>query len=171
MGYSFESKRNRIVLKPRFRIRHNEPKDRVLHRFAQAFSKESTKLRGKIVGSHIVIDVPIDQEHFWSPQLQLTLEEEVRSTLIRGHYGPKPTLWTLFMFIHFGIALAFAIFATMLFTDISLNQDFNTSLSLTLAMPLLWVLFYLFGRWGKKKGHAQMQELDSFLKEMLQNKL
>ena len=172
MASVFESKRNRIVLKPRFQLVHGEPMGRVLSKFKSAFSSNTTKINGKIVGTLIVIDVAQDQEHFWSPQLQLQLEDDKeQSTLIRGHYGPKPSLWTLFMFIHFGVAVAFAIFATMLFTNLSLEQDYGLSLFLTLAMPVLWILFYLFGRWGKKKGSQQMQALDDFMKEVLQQEL
>ncbi|NNC69231.1 MAG: GTP-binding protein, partial [Flavobacteriaceae bacterium] len=73
----------------------------------------------------------------------------------------------LFMFIHFGVALAFAIFVTMLYTDLSLNNDHSLSLILTIAMPVVWILFYLLGRWGKKKGHHQMVELDDFMNKIL----
>ena len=168
MSSYFETNRNRIVLKPRFSIEHPELIDVVLAKFQVEFNQSTKDLRGKIVGKLIIVDVPEAEEHFWSPQLQLQLEEqENQSTLIRGHYGPKPNLWTLFMFIHFGVAVVFAIFATKLFTDISLNQEYRTALIFTIAMPVVWILFYLFGRWGKKKGHGQMQELDAFVKEVL----
>ncbi len=170
MSSYFETNRNRIVLKPRFVIEYPELTDVVLSKFQEGFNQNANDLRGKIVGKHIVIDVPEATEHFWSPQLQLQLEEqENQPTLIRGHYGPKPNLWTLFMFIHFGIAVVFAIFATKLFTDISLEQDHSTALIFTIAMPVVWILFYLFGRWGKQKGESQMRELDAFVKEVLKS--
>lgn len=166
---SFDNQLNRILLKPRFSFQHNEPREAILRKFEAAFSKKSTDFRGKVVGDHIVIDVSKINEHFWSPQLQLELEESEKGLVIKGLYGPKPQLWTLFMFIHFGVALAFAVFATMLYVDWSLEQNYTLSLSLTIAMPVLWVLFYFFGRWGKRKGHGQMVDLDGFMRKVLES--
>lgn len=168
MDPSFDTKLNRILLKPRFKLHYKEEKEIVLKKFEDAFTEKANNLRGKVVGDHVVIDVSQKEEHFWSPQLQLELENlEDQSLLIKGLFGPKPQLWTLFMFIHFGVALAFAIFVTMLYTDLSLKKDHTLSLILTIAMPIVWVLFYLFGRWGKKKGHRQMVELDDFMNKIL----
>ena len=167
---SFDTKLNRILLKPRFSIELQENKKTVLDHFNEAFDHAQISLRGKVVGDHVIIDVASSAEHIWSPQLQLELEEQEDGTLVKGLFGPKPQLWTLFMFIHFGVALAFAIFATMLYTDWSLGQDYTLSLVLTIAMPVLWILFYLFGRWGKKKGYTQMVELDDFMREVLRIK-
>ena len=168
MDSSFDSRMNRIVLKPRFQMHLHEQKDQILTKFRDSFADGFTELSVTVVGDHIIIDVAKEHEHFWSPQLQLEVEDRDDNTsIVKGHYGPKPSLWTLFMFIHFGVALAFAIFATMLYTDLSLYQDYRISLLLTIAMPVLWVAFYLFGRWGKKKGHAQMQEIDAFMKRVL----
>ena len=168
MDTPFEDKLNKILLKPRFVLHHSEEKELVLTKFRNAFEHAETTLRGKVVDDHIVVDVAKADEHFWSPQLQLEiLENDDKTSAVKGLFGPKPQLWSLFMFIHFGVALAFAVFATMLYTDISLNQDYTLSLILTIAMPILWILFYLFGRWGKKKGHNQMVELDAFMKKVL----
>lgn len=168
MDTSFDNQLNKILLKPRFVLHHGEDKKVVLEKFKKAFERVETTLRGKVVGDHIVIDVANADAHIWSPQLQLEIvENDDKTSVIKGLFGPKPQLWTLFMFIHFGVALAFAVFVTMLYTDLSLGQDHTLSMILTIAMPILWMLFYLFGRWGKKKGHGQMVELDDFMKKVL----
>ncbi|MDJ0644923.1 MAG: hypothetical protein QNJ57_02965 [Flavobacteriaceae bacterium] len=167
---SFDSKLNKILLKPRFKLQYNENRGVVIEKFKNAFSNATEGFRGKIVGDHIVIDVTKDDEHLWSPQLQLELEESEEGLAIKGLFGPKPTLWSLFMFIHFGVALAFAVFATMLYTDISLGQDATFSMIMTIAMPIVWILFYLFGRWGKKKGHQQMVALYNVMNDILELK-
>ena len=163
----FDSQFNKIVLKPRFKVEHNEKSELILEKFTNAFAEAGHSFRGKVVGDHVVIDVAESEEHFWSPQLQLEIEELEKGSIIKGLFGPKPQLWTLFMFIHFGVALAFAIFLTKLYTDISLDQDYTFSLVITLVMPVLWILFYLFGRWGKKKGHHQMIKLNDFMIQVL----
>ena len=165
---SFDNQLNKLLLKPRFVIEHKESKNKILKKFKDAFELGSSNFRGKVVGSHIVIDVAKSDEHFWSPQLQIEIDNsEDGTSIINGLFGPKPTLWTLFMFIHFGIALAFAVFITMFYTDRSLGKNYSLSLILTISMPILWVLFYIFGRLGKKKGYAQMVGLDAFMRRIL----
>ena len=167
---SFDNQLNKILLKPRFVFEHQEPKDAILKKFKETFELTSSKFQGKVVGNHIVIDVTKKDEHFWSPQLQIEIEKnEDNTSMIKGLFGPKPQLWTLFMFIHFGVALAFAVFATMLYTRFSLDQDYTFPLVMTITMPVLWILFYLFGRLGKKKGYGQMTELYTFVKAVLSN--
>jgi len=43
-------------------------------------------------------------QSFWSPQLHLEivkLDEDEQKSKIYGLFGPNPTLWTFFMFLHF----------------------------------------------------------------------
>ena len=169
-NHSIDNQLNSILLKPRFRFDLNESKDVIVDKFKKEFQLKSTKFRGKVVGDHVIIDIAKENEHLWSPQLQLELEEVSKNqTLVKGLFGPKPQLWTLFMFIHFGVALAFAVFATIFYTDWSLGQDYTFSLFMVVAMPILWISFYFFGRWGKKKGHQQIVELDSFMRKILED--
>lgn len=162
-----EEKVNKILLKPRFKEVIDDSKSAVKSKFTSSFSKTNHSFRTKIIDDHMIIDVAEDQDHFWSPQLQLELESVDNQTILKGLFGPKPQLWTLFMFIHFAIALAFAIFLVLAYTKYNLNQDYQFSLILCLTMPVLWILFYLFGQFGKKKGYDQMLALDNFVKEIV----
>ncbi len=161
---TFDKQLNRVLLKPRFSFELKEPKEAILEKFSNALLKGSDNFRGKVVGNHVVIDVAKADEHFWSPQLQIEVEStNQKASIIKGLFGPKPQLWTLFMFIHFGVALAFAIFVTMLYTDLSLDREYSLSLFLTILMPVIWISFYLFGRWGKRKGYKQIMKLYNFV--------
>lgn len=161
------NKINRILLKPRFREELPESKKTVLKKFEDSFKQKKHKFRTKLVDQHIVIDVPKDEDHFWSPQLQIEIVEEENKTILKGLFGPKPPVWTMFMFFHFAVALAFIIFLIMAYTKYSLKQDYQFAMYMCIAMPILWILFYVFGQLGKKKGYNQMVEIDEFMKEII----
>ncbi len=122
----------------------------------------------KVVDQHIVIDIPEKESHYWSPQLQIEVEALTEnSSKLKGLFGPKPQVWTLFMFIHFAVATAFVVFAIMAYSNWSLNKSYFFPLVMLIALPILWILLYFIGSVGKSTGEKQMNELKSFMKKVL----
>ena len=161
---------NRILLKPRFKLRYSDPKEEIIEQFRLNLSGEKCPFPGKIVDHHIVIDVPESQENFWSPQLHVEVEEEEGLTIVKGILGPKPKIWTFFIFLHFAVAVAFFVFFVIFYTNWSLEQDYSTALFMMILMPVIWILLYFGGQLGKKFGYGQMQDLHAFLIEVLKDK-
>ena len=125
----------------------------------------------KIVDDHIVIDVTVEENHFWSPQLNIEVEQNRRNkTLVKGLFGPKPTVWTFFMFFHFVIAVAFIGFSVMAYVQWTLKSDYSFPLIMIITLPILWVIMYFLGELGKKTGHKQMDELQEFMMKTLEKK-
>ncbi|MCD6543705.1 MAG: ABC transporter ATP-binding protein [Flavobacteriaceae bacterium] len=158
-----DRKVNRIILKPRFKIKVDEDKEIVMDRFRDNLKDINCKYCSKIVDNHIVIDVPKEEEHFWSPQLHVEVENEKEQTIVKGVLGPQPKIWTFFMFLHFAVAIAFFVFFVMFYTKWSLKQDYIFSMIMFIAMPVIWLLLYFVGQLGKKFGYDQMVELHDFL--------
>ena len=161
---------NRILLKPRFKLRYSDPKEDIIEQFRINLSADQCPFPGKIVDHHIVIDVPASKENFWSPQLHVEVEEEEGLTIVKGILGPRPKIWTFFIFLHFAVAIAFFVFFVIFYTNWSLGQDYSTSLFMMILMPVIWILLYLGGQLGKKFGYAQMRDLHAFLIEVLKDK-
>ena len=107
------------------------------------------------------------KEHFWSPQLHIEVEESENNTIVKGLFGPKPNVWSLFMFIHFAVALAFVVFLVLVYVRWNLKQDYTFPLIMSLIMPVLWFVLYFLGRLGRKKGTQQMHEIINFFTEVL----
>jgi len=158
---------NKILLKPRFKIQRDEDKAIIIKKFSDEFAQGGNKFLGKIIDHHIVIDVPKAEEHFWSPQLHIEIEEVENNTTIKGLFGPKPNVWSLFMFIHFAVALAFVVFLVLVYVRWNLKQDYTFALMMSLIMPVLWFVLYFLGRIGRKKGAQQMHEISNFFSEIL----
>lgn len=161
---------NRILLKPRFKLRFSNSKEEIIEQFRNNLSGKKCLFPSKIVDHHVIIDVPEEEENFWSPQLHVEVEQEDGSTVVKGILGPKPKIWTFFIFLHFAVALSFFIFFVIFYSRWSLDQDYMFSMIMCILMPVLWVLLYFVGQLGKKFGYRQMQELHAFLIEVLKDK-
>jgi len=92
---------NAIRSRPRFKV--------IAEMTAEEFSGKMNfhlKNRKKVLGGYSnreisVIRLRQDKEKYWAPQLQIRVEEndEIPGTVvIRGLFGPRPSVWTLFMF-------------------------------------------------------------------------
>lgn len=160
---------NTIILRPRFKFSVTANHQQLL----TAFETINTTTTGFVVSrvdDHIFIRFPKQEQHFWSPQLHLEINEEgEEKSTVNGLFGPKPNVWTMFMFFHFVIAILFIAFGIWAYTNYKLNTPFGIPLFFTLFMVLLWIAFYFIGRLGKGKGKPEMHLLYNFMNETLKN--
>ncbi|MCF6297495.1 MAG: GTP-binding protein [Flavobacteriaceae bacterium] len=160
---------NRILLKPRFKMELDESQEEILEKFKANINAKNCKYSSRISGNHIFLDVPKAEEHFWSPQLQIeVVKGEDKKTIVKGILGPKPQVWTLFMFLHFIVAITFVVFFVVFYVNWSLEKDFQFSKYMLIGLPIFWVILYFFGQSGKKLGYKQMVELDDFMMKTLE---
>lgn len=161
------SSTNDIVLRPRFKLELNKKNDDALQIFENKKKTQSDFIISRI-DDHVFIKFPKDKQHFWSPQLHLEINEISESTsILHGLFGPNPTVWTMFMFIHFIVAGLFIAFGIWAYTNWSLETDYIMQLFMVILMVVLWIAFYFVGRLGKSTGKEQMHILYNFMKEAL----
>ena len=140
-----------IYLRPRFKIDYNLAKQKIITKFKDNLTHKNCKYCSKIIDGHIVIDVPKSEDHFWSPQLNIEIVENTeKSSIVKGLFGPKPQVWTLFMFIHFVMAFAFIAFSIMAYVQWTLKANNLFALCMVYLLPILWLIMYFLGRLGKK---------------------
>ena len=155
-----------IVLRPRFQIQLDRPKDIALDSFDNGTADPFVV---KKIDDHVFIKFNKKNIHFWSPQLHLEINEvDEDSSRLYGLFGPNPTLWTFFMFIHFGVATFFIIFGIWAYSYAALDEPYGLQLGAMIFMVVLWFVLYGFGRAGKRKGKPQMNELYGFMNNRLQ---
>lgn len=158
---------NDIVLRPRFKIEVNTNHQTLLQAF-EGLKKNSPKFIITRVDDHVFLKYPKQQQHFWSPQLHLEInEKDDSSSTVYGLFGPNPTVWTLFMFLHFVVAGLFFGFAVWAYTNATLGNDYAIQLFLTLMMVVLWFVLYFAGRMGRAKGKPEMHQLHKFMQDTL----
>jgi len=165
-------KNSDIHLRPRFKMDFNESQQEIISKFKDNLKDGECKYCSKIVDGHIIIDVPVEENHFWSPQLNIEVEkDENDETIVKGLFGPKPQVWTMFMFFHFAVAAGFIGFSVMAYVQWSLKTNYSFALIMVIGLPILWVVMYFLGRIGKRTGHQQMDELYKFMMKTLDKKI
>ncbi|WP_242202602.1 GTP-binding protein [Aestuariivivens insulae] len=158
---------NDIVLRPRFKIEIPRNNQSVLSDFEQAKSTQSDFIVNRI-DDQVFIKFPKHKQHFWSPQLHLEINEvDENSSLLYGLFGPNPTVWTLFMFLHFMVAGFFIAFGIWTYTNWTLGNSYTIQLSLMLLMVVIWFVLYFAGRIGKDSSKGEMHKLHDFMTHVL----
>jgi len=157
---------NEIILRPRFQLKLNDPKETLLEGFENA---DQPPFLAKRIDDHVFIKFNGEEIHFWSPQLHLEIiDDEEGGSNIYGLFGPNPTLWTFFMFLHFGVATIFIGLGVWAYSSATLGHPYGLQIGLMVFMVILWFILYFFGRAGKSKGKPQMQELHHFMNRVLE---
>ena len=161
-----------IHLRPRFSLDVKQKPEELINKFKKALTEGNKRYPSRFVDGHIIIDVPKKDDHFWSPQLNIEVvasETDKEKSIVKGLFGPKPQVWTLFMFIHFVVGIAFLIFAVMLYVKWSLEEVYVLPLMMVIFLPILWTVLYFLGRIGKSTGHTQMDDLHDLMINILNN--
>ncbi|AGC78186.1 hypothetical protein LX97_03016 [Nonlabens dokdonensis] len=158
-----------IVLRPRFQEVLSLEKKDILNLFNQEAVKKEYII--SIIDDHVFVRIPAVRAHFWSPELHLELVEKNEGTvLVKGLFGPKPTVWTMFMFFHFAVAGLFIASGIWLYTRFTLGEPIRFPLISMILMILVWFVLYVLGRIGRKTGSEQMHELKIFLDSLIKIK-
>lgn len=158
---------NEIVLRPRFSLKLEVLPKNVLSAF-EAVAKTQSDFVISRVDDYVFIRIPKNKQHFWSPQLHLEIYKlEEQPTILRGLFGPNPTVWTLFMFLHFIIATLFVGVGIWMYTNISLKASFIFPIVSMIVLFIFWFLLYFLGRLGKEAGKKEMKMLHAFMYDTL----
>ncbi len=153
-------------VRPRFRQEVDMPPEQLVGMIKEYVIQHSGLCDATFLKNHITLKIPHSQQHFWSPQLDVSLEEQEGGSLMRGLYGPKPSVWTLFMFAYslVGILILFLSLTTF------------SKWSLGLAIPEAWAIpvlglvglgLYFISQVGQKLGAEQTFQLHHIFEEAL----
>ncbi|MGB0368314.1 MAG: hypothetical protein ACPGD8_02845, partial [Flavobacteriales bacterium] len=126
----------------------------------------------KFIPGFIVLKILPKDQHFWSPQLSLSFEENVESgkTTIRGLYGPNPTVWAIFTFGYGAVSISALFLGLYGFSQYWLNQD----ASILWFIPffgLAALILYLVAQFGQKLGVEQTFALHHFFEESVGHRI
>lgn len=155
-----------VEIRPRFKINSHYSLEEVVEKIKTSAALEDAPCKARIMHDHITLLIPPEQQHYWSPQLSLSLEPEDSGCEIRGLYGPRPTVWTMFIFFYSSIAFAILFIIIFGLSYLSLGK---TPYMLWLV-PVLLIIFlslYRVSYQGQKLGKDEMQTLHNFLESCI----
>ncbi len=123
-------------------------------------------LEGFVVQEHAFIKIPEQNQHYWSPEMHVWVREENDKTIVYGVIGPKPKIWTMFIF-----------FYTVILTSTFFGGSYGViQLILGIKADFLWsipvgifalALVYGAAFYGQHKGREQMMMLQHFLDDVI----
>lgn len=158
---------NEIVLWPRFKFEVEAENEILLKGFEIEKDNQSEFIVTRI-DEHVFIRFPKKNQHYWSPQLHLEINQnEDNTSTVHGLFGPNPTIWTMFMFFHFVVAGLFIAMCIWAYNNMSLEKSYAIQVFLALFMVVIWVTLYFIGRMGKSKGTPEMYEFHRFMRDTL----
>ena len=162
-----------IRTRPRFKhtssLSLSEVKSKLLINLARK-SNQDKGITGKVYEEHLSLDIIKSKQHFWSPHLNVNFEVTDEGVILRGRYGPQPSIWTIFMFAYGALGILFIFIALYGLSQKALQQE----------APILWSLpfigsgigiLWLSGQTGQKLGVEQTFILHHFLEDALEEQI
>lgn len=156
-------------IRPRFRLVTSLEPAEVFEHLKEKMAEDDT-VTGRVVKQYAILTVPPKDRHYWSPELQVRIEDDsedfsedkAEGTVIRCLIGPRQSVWLFFTFCYSLIS-----FATIFGGLYGLSQLTMGNMSAfvwllpvgVLLLPLVW----LTAKIGQRTGRDQMLHLVSVL--------
>ncbi|MGM5631858.1 hypothetical protein O2K51_13250 [Apibacter raozihei] len=175
MGESLNAIRNR----PRFKIKTTltpEEFTEQLKKYKESriceVESEGQKFSFKITSQETYIEVLTPDDPVWKPRLTLRAEEEPgECTYIRGIFGPRPSVWTLFMFLYIGLGTTLitlgCLYYSMHLAKSKNDEDFNWVGIASIFCIIGLIITYAAVKLGQIKSRKQMQQLRKFAENVV----
>lgn len=157
-----------LKFRPRFRIETTLSENEVAEIIKTKLKDDNKSGFGStIVEGHLILKIPKKDQHFWSPQMDISLsnQEDKEGTLIRCLLAPKPSVWTMFMFFYAASGFAAFIGLMILMSQYTLDKEMWASYIVVISL-LIGILLFVIAQFGKGIAKEQMQELKSFVTEI-----
>ncbi len=157
-----------IEIRPSFEKHISLSPEEFVAKLCEEFKRNNRRCQGVATQNHVTLRLPPEKQHFWSPQLDLELEAKGDGTVVRGRYGPKPSVWTLFMFGYGLAGFGWMIFLILGMSEWMIQKQAGKILW-SFGFLSLGVLLFFAAQAGKALSRDDMRELDEFIREALRH--
>jgi hypothetical protein len=145
-------------VRPRFELELADTPETVMHRL-RARLRDCPDCTGSSVGNHAELFVAATDERLWSPWLSVTAEDgNDGGAVVRGRFGPHPSVWTLYMFLSFALGFGLLVGTTWGYAQWVMEMHPWALYSVPL-IAVLSILLYAVSLTGQRLGAKQMGDL------------
>lgn len=126
-------------------------------------------ISGKIIDNHVILNIIGEEAHYWSPQLNFRVEQDEQiqnHSVVSGLIGPKPEVWTLFMFVYFSVGILGFFISSYGVSKLILGTYSPFLLAFPIAI-LFMLTAYQAGKYGEQLGADQIELLKQFVREAI----
>ena len=157
-------------IRPRFRQHVKDSFDDIKGRMKKGIEKNNNPYAVTYLPNQITLRILPEDRHFWSPQLNITLEEKDDGTLIRGLYGPNPSIWAMFFFAYSALGVIILFAGMVVLSQVSLGMEAPLWWVIPVCAALI-IIVYLIAQTGQKIGAREMFDLHHFYESILGEKV
>ena len=153
-------------IRPRFKHFYKGTKQGLEEKILKSLDGRDQFIHNHLPG-HIYIKIHPKHQHFWSPQLHLTFEqsEDEDNVIVRGLYGPNPTVWAIFFFGYIVLGILSLFLGMWGLTRWSLGLN-STILWAIPVFAVIALILYISAQAGQKMGAQQMFDIHHFYEEL-----
>ena len=153
-------------VRPRFEVENDLDADAIMERVRKRLP-ECPHCTGMSVGRHAELFVPDAERRLWSPWLSITANERDSGSVVRGRFAPHPNIWTLYLFLAFGLGFALLVGTTWGYAQWATEKTPWALMSVPLVI-VFGALLYLASQVGQRLGAEQMDYLRDAVDELVQ---
>lgn len=151
---------NAISLRVHFQLESEKTDKQIVEAALLLQQEKKSDCTVKVIDDHIWLGISKKHQKLYSPNLHIELDKnEQGKSIINAKFGPDPALWTLFMFLHFGLALASITIIIIAYANYALDKSFTFQLVLLILILLIWIGLYVFARVNRHRGIHQAKML------------
>lgn len=155
-------------IRPRFHFESSLNEENISESIRNKLKITEAPVKGEVIPGFVVLRLHRDIQKYWSPELHLQIEDTLNGSRINGLYGPRPSVWTMFMAFK---AVTIFLALTGLVFGLSQWQIGNQPSGLLLMFGglLLFVSSYAAALAGQRMSREQIHILQEFLDDALEN--
>lgn len=155
-------------IRPRFKHIVHGKKDALEEKLVKGVEQKKDAFVSNHLPGHLYIKVHPATQHFWSPQLHLSFEQEKDEVIVRGLYGPNPTVWAIFFFSYAALGILSLFLGMWGLTRWSLDMDASILWAIPVFAALAMAL-YVCAQAGQKLGAQQLFDIHHLYEDLMED--
>lgn len=155
-----------IRIRPRFKHQVPGTLEEVHRRLVDGFKANADRVHLVHLPHYLVVEYNQTERHYWSPQLQMSLEENEEGILVRGLYGPHPNVWAIFFYGYASMGVL-GTFLSVIGLSQAMIEDKYWAFWAAAGCALIALTLYLIAQFGQKIGAEQTFDLHHMFTEIL----
>ena len=148
---------------------HSLSQAKLLEKFINFQKGEEQPFTLQIANQLISLNVKQDEQHWWSPEMTLRLENEGSETIFYESIGPNSSMFTLAMFFVILGSVIFLAALMMSLSQMTIGDSPLLALGVTLFSGLLIVVTFGVLAVGRLKAADQVSRLRDFVRHIIES--
>lgn len=154
---------NTAQLRPKYKIDTEITPEKLVSKFKNLLINNDL-VEGKIVDNYIYLKIPEKDQHYWSPEMRISIKESAMGSLVTGIVGPNGKVWATFL-VFYGLAIMLLIFGGSLgISQLMLGLESYWIWSIPVSV-ILYLIIIMAAKYGQRLGNDQHLRLRYFFDE------